>query len=285
MVAIAAGSNRVSASTLRSSQLKNDASRINATLTASAMPAIFLARRQIGDEVEVIQDRERRRKGTNEILAALEIDTVLHADTGVILRQHCGRHTNVANAAMAHGRDQANRVQHGTTADGNHKRMPIDPVLLDPFIIHSIWNSSFLIFSPPETVTAARPVPSSRSGSGVRLDVGQKAGARADDAVVDEHQTAMSSAALKAGHGILEDRIGRIEQAARKVHRVFVADRKTLKIDRRRRPGCSLVQFATVISAILPETQSIACQLTVDQTIIFRRCQVTVKLGQPQLDL
>src|SRR5262245_2561752 len=100
--------------------------------------------RQVGDEIEIVENGERRGETADEILAAFEVDAVLDADAGVILRQHRGWHPDVANAAMAGGRNQADGIENGTTTDRYHKRVPIDPVLLNE--THHPFDMKQLVF-------------------------------------------------------------------------------------------------------------------------------------------
>ena len=59
-----------SASASASSQLKKSASRINATLTASAIPARFSRAGSLSRKREIIDHREWRREGSEQILQA-----------------------------------------------------------------------------------------------------------------------------------------------------------------------------------------------------------------------
>ena len=76
----------------------------------------LLARRQIVDEGQVVENREGRSEGADEILRPLQIDAVLYAHTGVVLRQDSRRNADQTNAAMAGRRHQADGVQHRATA-------------------------------------------------------------------------------------------------------------------------------------------------------------------------
>src|SRR4030095_13583119 len=66
--------------------------------------APLLARGQNVNEGTVVDDRPRRCKGSDEILQPELIDGILDADATVILGQHRGRKTNMADATVGNMR-------------------------------------------------------------------------------------------------------------------------------------------------------------------------------------
>ena len=105
---------------------KNAASRISAALTASVKPAAPVAIGQGRQEREVVDDRERRRERAEVVLLPERVDAVLHADRGVVLREHGRRHANQPNAAMRGRGRKADDVEHGAAADRDDVRMPAE---------------------------------------------------------------------------------------------------------------------------------------------------------------
>jgi len=84
---------------------------------------------QTRQQVDIVEYREGRRERAAEVLDAVEIDPVLDADSRIVLSEHGGRHPDQAYSAVGHGGDQPDRVQHGATADRDHVRVTVDPVL------------------------------------------------------------------------------------------------------------------------------------------------------------
>jgi hypothetical protein len=83
----------------------------------------------LGEHVEergIVDHRERRREGAEQILEPERIDGVLHAHARVILSEHRGRASDVADPAMEDRRRKARRVEHRTSADRNGERLPVD---------------------------------------------------------------------------------------------------------------------------------------------------------------
>ena len=70
-------------------------------------------------------------KVPTKFFCSIEIDAVLHADAGIVLRQHGGRNADVADAAMRRRRDEADRIEHGAAADGDHVGMAVDAMLVE----------------------------------------------------------------------------------------------------------------------------------------------------------
>ena len=92
-----AGAQRIG---VRLQPFEEHSSRISATFTASAMPAILSRGCKRAQEVGIVEHRERRREAAEQVLDPERVDAVLHADAGIVLRQHRGRHADVAHAAM-----------------------------------------------------------------------------------------------------------------------------------------------------------------------------------------
>ena len=70
--------------------------------------------------------RERRRERAEEVLHAERVDAVLHADAGVVLREHGRRHADETDAAMRGRRGVADHVEHRAAADRDDEGVPID---------------------------------------------------------------------------------------------------------------------------------------------------------------
>ena len=88
--------------------------------------AALFALGQHVEERRVVDHREWRREGAEQVLEAEGIDGVLHADAGVVLGQHRGRAADMAHAAMEDRRREADRVEHGAAADRDRERLPVD---------------------------------------------------------------------------------------------------------------------------------------------------------------
>ena len=95
-----------------------------------------VARMQGAQEVEVVQHRVGRREAAEKVLLAERVDAVLHADAGIVLRQHGGGNPDVAHAAMRGCRDEPDHVEQRPAAHRDHVRVPIDAefaeALLEP---------------------------------------------------------------------------------------------------------------------------------------------------------
>ena len=75
------------------------------------------------DEIHVIDHRERRREGADEVLLTVQVDTVLDADAGVVLREHRGRHAHVSHTAMGRRRHQTDGIEHRAATDDRQNRL------------------------------------------------------------------------------------------------------------------------------------------------------------------
>ena len=124
---VASGSSRASSPACSHNHSKKRASRISATLTASAMPATRSRSAQRAEEREVVDDGERHREAAHEVLHAEGVDAVLHADTRVVLTEHGGRQADHAHAAMTCRSGKAGHVLHGAATDDHTERLPVEP--------------------------------------------------------------------------------------------------------------------------------------------------------------
>src|ERR1700759_2197298 len=86
----------------------------------------LVARRQDVKKSLVVDHREGRRKGPEQILETESIDRVLYADAGIALREHRGRAPDVAHAAMEYRGGKSDRIEHGAATDGKRIGLPID---------------------------------------------------------------------------------------------------------------------------------------------------------------
>src|SRR5205085_2553532 len=84
-----------------------------------------------GEQLKIVDDRERRRERSNEILFAKGINAVFDADTGIRLAQRSSRDANVPDAAMRRGRRETNHIEQRPAADGYDIRMPVDVMPVD----------------------------------------------------------------------------------------------------------------------------------------------------------
>ena len=71
------------------------------------------------EEIKIAQHGPGRREGPDIVLDPLEVHRILDADTAVVLRQDGCGNTDVPNPAVRRRRGKADRIQHGTAADGN----------------------------------------------------------------------------------------------------------------------------------------------------------------------
>ena len=98
--------------------------------------------------------------------------------------------------------------------------------------ICSTKNSSFLTCSPPGTGIGGAASASARGVvAKVALDLVDQIRAGAEQAFVDEHQTAMPPVRLQARHRLGQHRIGRIEQPFGEIDRILVSDREALDVN------------------------------------------------------
>ena len=90
--------------------------------------AAFVARFERGEQVEIVDDGERRRECSDEIFFTEGVDAVFHADAGIGLRQSCGWNADVAHAAMRGRGGKPGDVQQRAAADGDQIRMAVNVV-------------------------------------------------------------------------------------------------------------------------------------------------------------
>ena len=102
---------------------------MSATLTASAMPARLSRPGSTSMNAESLMTAAGGSKVPSKVLDAECIDAVLHADAGVVLREHRGRNADVADAAMRCRRDKADEVEHGSATDRDDIRVTVEPDL------------------------------------------------------------------------------------------------------------------------------------------------------------
>src|SRR5262245_55878133 len=86
----------------------------------------LVARRQHVKKGLVIDHGEWRCKGSEQILEAESVDSVLHTDAGIALREHRGGAPDVAHAAMEYRGGKSHRIEHGAATDGERIGLPID---------------------------------------------------------------------------------------------------------------------------------------------------------------
>ena len=91
----------------------------------------FVARFERGEQIEIVDDGERRREGADEILFAEGVDAIFHADAGIGLRQGRGRDADMAHAAMRGGGGESGDVQQRAAADGDEIRMAVNVMPVD----------------------------------------------------------------------------------------------------------------------------------------------------------
>src|SRR5690606_33126948 len=90
-----------------------------------AGPEVALAERR--QKIRVTDDGEGRSERPDEVLLPVGVQPILHAEPSIVLGQHCRRDANEAQTAMKGGGCEANRVEEGAAADGQHRRVTIEP--------------------------------------------------------------------------------------------------------------------------------------------------------------
>ncbi len=91
----------------------------------------LVARRERLQQLEVVDHRERRREGADEVLLPEGVDAVLHAHARIVLRQGRGGEPDQPDATVRGRRGEAHHVEQRAAADGEHVVVPVDVEPLD----------------------------------------------------------------------------------------------------------------------------------------------------------
>jgi hypothetical protein len=190
----------------------------------------LVARRQHVQKSLVVDHREGRSKGSEQILKAESIDRVLHTDTGVALREHRGRAPDVAHAAMEYRGGKPHCIEHGAATDGERIGLPIDMSRRE--VLENGLDAIVLVLDG----LAARnndDVSHQLHRRGVSdAIVGDTAGKLWPckcHAFVDEHGETLRPGRSDRHQHLTKTRIAPIKKIAREMDRVVVFDRERLR--------------------------------------------------------
>ena len=231
---IAAPSQARNASALASSHSKKTRSRISADLHRLGDAGDLVARLQRAQEVEVVEDGERRRETAEQVLDAECVDAVLHADARVVLRQHRRRHADVADAAMRRRGDVADQVEEGAAADADDEVVPIDAQVDQPLLQSREQRRVVLdVLAARHDLGMRDELEALAVQARVARDVVPERGKRRSDVGVDEDDEAMAPCRLAPQQRVAEHRVVVREEMLGEAHRVLVGHRERLQIDGR----------------------------------------------------
>src|SRR5690625_2916676 len=114
-------------------------------------------------KIKIIDDSERRRKCAERIFDSVEIDSVFHSDTGIILSKNRRRNPNQTESAVKERRPEPDHVENRSSADRNDKRMAAKLVFLGNPTTSKTSSGSFFTASPPGTIWGSATSSSSSS--------------------------------------------------------------------------------------------------------------------------
>ena len=180
--------------------------------------------RQRGEQIEVVDDGEGRRKRADEILLPEGVDPVLHPDARIILTQSRRGNPHMAHAAMGRGRRQPDDIEQRAAADGDDVRVPINVMLLDLRL--DFGNVEVGILGPLaafEDERRADQFQVRRMKREIRLDVRQQAWLALGQGFIHHHQRLGHSIGFLGPEHLMEQRILRRKDAAREMHAMAVA--------------------------------------------------------------
>ena len=83
----------------------------------------FVIRRQRGEQIEIVDDGERRRKRADAIFFAEGVDAIFYADAGLGLRKCCRGNADVAQAAMGGRSGKSSDIEQRAAADRDKIRV------------------------------------------------------------------------------------------------------------------------------------------------------------------
>ena len=188
------------------------------------------ARRQYVNEGTVVDDRPRRCKGADEIFQPELIDGILDADATVILGQHRGRKTNVADATVEDCGGIADRIQYCAATDRNRKGVPVDRVPREQFEQAGDGRRIVLAdFTACNRHQGGDQFHASRVRRGIVLDLRWEVGEGRQNALVDKRQASMALVRFSPRERTNQAAIAEREGISREHHRIFVGDTERLQ--------------------------------------------------------
>ena len=173
-------------------------------------------------QFEIVDDREWRREGADEILFAESVDAVFHADAGIILTQGRGGNADVTHAAMRGGRSEADHVEERAAADRDDVGMAIHVKAIDVRMNFGNVEIGILgAFAAFDNDGRADQVEFGISGE-VAFDATDKEWLRLRERFVDHHDDFMARALSAFRHDVAEQIVCGGEDAFGEVHLVAI---------------------------------------------------------------
>ena len=192
-----------------------------------------IARVQRAQEVGVVEHRERRREGADEVLDPERVDAVLHADARVVLRQDRGRHAHMAHAAMGGRRDEAHHVEERPAADRDDVGMAVDAQLQQAVLQPGHQLGVVLdLLAADDDLGGREQLQAGGVMLGVGRDVVRQGGPARRHVRVDEDDEPMALVGFLARKRGDEHRIVAREQVVGEVDRIVVLHREALVVHR-----------------------------------------------------
>ena len=163
-------------------------------------------------EGNVIEHREGRSERAHEVLHALKIHAVLHADPGIVLSEHGGGNPDVSHAAMRGGSDQADRIEHRAAAYRDHEGVAVD-VHIEQRLLNTLdeVQIGFDFFAAGHRNRITHQIDRVPVVLRIALDVVDQARARGNQSIVDEDDDSMPLRGFDPADDIAQRRVVRVE--------------------------------------------------------------------------
>ncbi len=195
----------------------------------------LVARMQRAQEHEVVEHRERRRESAEQVLHAVGVDAVFHAYAGVVLPEHGCRHAHMADATMRGGGNETDHVQKGAAAHADHEFVAVNAHFHQPVLQAGDQRGVvFHLLATCHHFGTADQFKRIGVNLGIRGYVVDQRRPACRDVGIHEHREAMALGGFTAHHRLHKYRIVAGEHMLGEMHRVVVADREFLVVDRRR---------------------------------------------------
>ena len=223
----------------------------------------LVARRQHVEKGLVVDHREGRREGSEQILETESIDRVLHADAGVALREHRGRAPDVAHAAMEYRGGKPHRIEHGAATDGERIGLPIDMSRRE--VPENGLHAVMLILdglAARNDDNVSRELHRGGVRDAIVRDTAGKLRPCKRHAFIDEHRQTLRPDCGDRHQHLTKTLIALIKKIAREMDRVVVFDRERLR--ERFRPRN--VGFRVEHHALLPSMRASSCSFLYERT-------------------
>ena len=183
----------------------------------------LVAAAEAGEQLEVVDHGGGGVEGAQQVFLAEGIDAVLHADAGVVLRQHRARQADQTNAAVEGGAGVTHRIQQGAAAHGQHVAVPVEAVLEHVGVQLLEYLRGLALLTGCDGDRRGQQVQVAGMAGEPGFDLSGQLRSALQQLLVGEDQH-RHPAVLPGGELLVQAGVAQVEQMIGKAHRIVVAD-------------------------------------------------------------